>query len=455
MTTATVLTHAVIVNEGQSREGEVLIRDGRIEAVAFGDQTVPRPHGVEVVDMQGGYLLPGMIDDQVHFREPGLTHKGSIASESRAAVAGGITSYMEMPNVKPSTTSLDALQAKFERARGRSLANYSFYLGGTNDNLSVIQSLPTKGSTERPAACGIKLFMGSSTGNMLVDQPEVLEAIFREAPILVVTHCEDTPMITANEALWRERYGEAVPMSAHPLIRSEEACFKSSALAVDLAKRFGTQLHVLHLTTAKELALFTAGQLEGKSITAEVCVHHLRFSEADYETLGSLIKCNPAIKKESDRLALLNAVKNDVIDVIATDHAPHTWDEKQASYFNAPSGLPLVQHALQGALECVHEGILSIEQVVQKVAHAPAKRFSVKERGFIREGYWADLVWVDTRQSEKVERETLLYHCGWSPFEGKTLHSRIISTWVNGQRVWNDGMVQARAIGVPLEFTRS
>jgi len=442
----TVITQAIMVNEGQKQEGELLIRNGRIEALG---RSVPRPAGAEIVDLNGGYLLPGMIDDQVHFREPGLTQKGSIASESRAAVAGGITSYMEMPNVKPSTTTLEALEAKFARAKGRSIANYSFYLGATNDNIDEIRALPLT------AACGIKIFMGASTGNMLVDHPQVLESIFRDAPMIVLTHCEDTPTIMANEAVYRERYGEAVPMSAHPLIRSEEACWKSSSFAVDLAKRFGTQLHVLHLTTAKELALFAQGDMSQKSITAEVCIHHLSFSAPDYETLGAQIKCNPAVKMESDRQALIQAVKNDVIDIIATDHAPHTWDEKQGSYFNAPSGLPLVQHALQAALEFVHDGVLTLEQVVKKVAHAPAQRFQVKERGFLREGYWADLVWVDAKTPHAVTHDNLLYHCGWSPFEGRTFRSSIASTWVNGYRVWNQGYVLARAVGERLEFDRT
>ncbi|MES2206109.1 MAG: dihydroorotase [Pseudomonadota bacterium] len=440
-----ILTQAVMVNEGKRFEGELLIKKGRIEAIGA---HVPRSSNTEIIDLNGSFLLPGMIDDQVHFREPGLTHKGSIGSESRAAVAGGITSYMEMPNVKPSTTTPEALTAKFARAKGRSLANYSFYFGATNDNLQAIQKL------DPHAACGIKVFMGASTGNMLVDQPQILEGIFRDAPIIVVTHCEDTPTIAANEAIYRERYGENIPFSAHPDIRSEEACWRSSSMAVDLARRYGTQLHVLHLTTEKELALFSSGAMDKKSITAEVCVHHLSFSAPDYETLGALIKCNPAVKKESDRQALIQAVKNDVIDIIATDHAPHTWDEKQGSYFEAPSGLPLVQHALQATLEFVHNGELTLEQVVNKISHAPAQRFQVKERGFLREGYWADLVWIDMQKPDAIEHNKLLYHCGWSPFEGRSFRSSIISTWVNGQRVWNQGYVIAQALGQPLEFTR-
>jgi dihydroorotase len=441
----TLITNAVLVNEESQFKGELLIQKGRIEAIG---RSVPRPENVEIVDLNGGYLLPGMIDDQVHFREPGLTHKGSIGSESRAAVAGGITSYMEMPNVKPSTTTLEALEAKFQRAQGRSSANYSFYFGATNDNSHLIREL------DSTAACGIKIFMGSSTGNMLVDQPRILEDIFKNASMIVVTHCEDTPTILENEAQWKARFGDNIPMSEHPHIRSEEACWKSSSLAVDLAKRYGTSLHVLHLTTAKELALFTAGDHKDKSITAEVCVHHLSFSAPDYATLGSLIKCNPAIKQESDRLALLEAVKNDVIDIIATDHAPHTIDEKQGSYFEAPSGLPLVQHALQATLEFVHQGLFSIEHVVKKVAHAPAERFKVKERGFLREGYWADLVWVDMNQAHTVEQNNLLYHCAWSPFQGRSFKSTIRSTWVNGYRAWQEGYVSSIATGMPLAFSR-
>jgi dihydroorotase len=444
-TRPTRITHAILVNEGTQTEGELLIRNGRIEAIG---QTVPHHENEEVIDLNGGYLLPGMIDDQVHFREPGLTHKGSIASESRAAVAGGITSYMEMPNVKPSTTTLEALEAKFERAKHRSSANYSFYFGATNDNSHIIEQLDPK------AACGIKIFMGSSTGNMLVDQPQVLETIFKQSPIIIVTHCEDTPMISENEKRWKERYGENVPISEHAAIRSEEACWKSSSFAVELAKRHNTSLHVLHLTTAKELALFSAGDLKNKRITAEVCVHHLSFSKPDYDTLGTWIKCNPSIKQESDRLALLNAVKHDVIDIIATDHAPHTLEEKQSSYFQAPSGLPLVQHALQATLEFVHEGLFSIEHIVKKTAHAPAERFQVKERGFLREGYWADLVWVDMNTPHHVERSNLLYHCGWSPFQGRSFKSTIRSTWVNGFQAWRDGYISNQTVGIPLEFNR-
>ncbi|MCG8535380.1 MAG: dihydroorotase, partial [Pseudomonadales bacterium] len=366
--TSLLITNAHVVNEGQIQQLDVFVANGRIEKVGADLSSLAADR---VIDAQGKHLLPGMIDDQVHFREPGLTHKGEIATESAAAVAGGITSYFEMPNVNPLTINSAALEDKYERATRKSLANFAFYLGASNDNLEDIKSLDPK------AACGIKVFMGASTGNMLVDKPEILEGIFANAPTIVVTHCEDTPMITANEEKYRQQYGEDVPMSCHPLIRSEEACYKSSSMAVSLAKQFNTRLHILHLTTEKELELLQAGDMKNKRITAEACVHHLFFSEEDYETKGALIKCNPAVKKASDRAALLQAVNNDLIDVVATDHAPHTWDEKQNPYFKAPSGLPLVQHALISMLEHYHSGIFSLETIVQKVSHHVAASFQI------------------------------------------------------------------------------
>lgn len=443
--TSLLITHAQVVNEGQIQELDVLVRDGRIAKIGA---DLSGMSADQVIDATGKYLLPGMIDDQVHFREPGLTHKGEIATESAAAVAGGITSYFEMPNVNPLTINRAALEDKYDRATQKSLANFSFYMGASNDNLDEIKNLDPK------AACGIKVFMGASTGNMLVDKPEILEGIFANAPVIVVTHCEDTPMITENEAKYREQYGEDVPMSCHPLIRSEEACYKSSSLAVSLAKRFGTRLHILHLTTEKELSLLQAGPLSEKQITAEACVHHLFFSEEDYDTKGALIKCNPAVKKASDREALLNAVKNDLIDVVATDHAPHTWEEKQNTYFKAPSGLPLVQHALIAMLEHYHSGRFSLEQIVQKVSHNVAELFQIAERGYIREGYWADLVLVDLNAPTVVDEQKLYSKCGWSPFAGYIFKSSIFATLVNGELAFENGEVNPHIRGKRIAFNR-
>ena len=443
--TSLLITNAKVVNEGKIQELDVLVKAGRIEQIGtdLSGSSVDR-----VIDASGLHLLPGMIDDQVHFREPGLTHKGEIATESAAAVAGGITSYFEMPNVNPLTINRAALEDKYERASQRSLANYSFYLGASNDNLDEIKNLDPK------AACGIKVFMGASTGNMLVDKPEILEGIFANAPTIVVTHCEDTPMIKANEDKYREQYGEDVPMSCHPLIRSEEACYKSSSFAVSLAKQFGTRLHILHLTTEKELSLLQAGDLSKKQITAEACVHHLFFSEEDYETKGALIKCNPAVKKASDREALLNAVRDDLIDVVATDHAPHTWDEKQNSYFKAPAGLPLVQHALISMLEHYHAGRFSLEQIVKKVSHNVAELFQIAERGYIREGYWADLVLVDLNKPTVVDEQKLYSKCGWSPFAGYIFKSSIQATVVNGELAFENGAVNPHIRGKRIAFNR-
>jgi len=440
-----LIKNARMVNEGQVTEGDLLIRDGRIERLG-GEIAAD---GAEVVDAAGLTLMPGMIDDQVHFREPGVTHKADIATESRAAVAGGITSFFDMPNTNPQTVTLDALEDKFALAAGRAWGNYAFYFGGTNDNIDEIRRLGPD------QTCGIKVFMGASTGNMLVDDPATLEAIFRDAPTQVVTHCEDTPTILANEARYREQYGEQIPMRFHPLIRSEEACWKSSSMAVELAKKHGTRLHVLHLTTAREMALFEPGPVRGKRITAEACVHHLYFSDADYEQRDTLIKCNPAIKTAEDRAALRKALAEDRIDVIATDHAPHTWEEKHnPSYFKAPAGLPLVQHALCMALELVHDGDLSIEQLVRKTAHAPADLFGIGERGYLREGYWADLALVDMHKPQTVVREDVLYKCGWSPLEGDTLRSSVQMTFVNGELKYDRGRFLGEANGRRLVFER-
>lgn len=441
---ATLIVNARLVNEGRETENDLLIENGRIARIAASIDARP---GDQVVDAAGRWLLPGMIDDQVHFREPGLTHKGDIASESAAAVAGGLTSFMDMPNTNPPTLDAAALQAKYDLAAGRAWGNYGFYLGASNDNLAAIQSLDPK------TAPGIKVFMGASTGNMLVDDPQTLDAIFRDAPTPIITHCEDTPTIDANLAVFKARYGDDIPVACHPDIRSREACIKSTQLAISLARKHGTRLHVLHISTADELALFTPGPLQGKRITAETCIHFLRFDRADYERLGNFIKCNPAIKDAGDREALIRALVEDRIDVLATDHAPHTLEEKGKPYMQAPSGLPLVQYALVAAWELVHEGLLARTQVVQKFAHAAAQLFDVKERGFLREGYHADLVLVEDTPFT-VKREDVLSKCGWSPFEGTTFRSRIASTWVNGQQVWDGAHLIGTPQGQRLEFDR-
>lgn len=445
----TLIVNARLVNEGREFDGDLRIARGRIAQVGSG---LSARDGEHVIDAGGRRLLPGMIDDQVHFREPGLEYKADIASESAAAVAGGLTSVMDMPNTTPPTLDAAALADKYARASGRAWANHGFYLGASNDNLEAIRSL------DPLTAPGIKVFMGASTGNMLVDDPAILDAIFASAPTPIITHCEDTPMIEAELARYKARYGDDIPAACHPDIRSREACVKSTELALSLARRHGTRLHVLHISTADELALFERGPLiredgSRKQITAETCIHYLRFDRDDYARLGHLIKCNPAIKDASDREALVRALADDVIDVLATDHAPHTLEEKMRPYTQAPSGLPLVQYALNAALELVHEGHLTTAQIVQKFAHAPAQLFDMRERGFLREGYWADLVLVDDAPLT-VQRADVLSKCGWSPFEGTTFHSRIASTWVNGVQVWNGARLVGAAQGQRLEFAR-
>ena len=442
--TSWLLHNATLVNEGGQRETDLAISQGRIARIGPG----PKPAGATELDLKGAWLLPGMIDDQVHFREPGLEHKGSIATDSRAAVAGGITSYMEMPNCDPQTIDAARLEDKHTRAAVRSRANYAFYLGATNDNLEAVKAV------DRARACGVKVFMGASTGNMLVDDERTLEGIFAACPLLIATHCEDTPTIVANEARLKAEYGEEVPFHEHPRIRSEEACLRSSSLAVALAKRHGSRLHVLHLTTARELALFEPGPLAGKRITAEACVHHLFFNDTWYAALGADIKCNPAIKTRADQLALKEAVAADRIDVIATDHAPHTRAEKAGTYFEAPAGLPLVQHALLSLVEHVKAGEFAIEQVAQKTAHAPATLFEVAERGFLREGYWADLVAIDPDATTVVDDEPVHAKCGWTPFRGFTFRSRIRHTFVNGALAFDQGRFDEDVRGRALEFAR-
>jgi len=436
------IVNAKLVNDGRTVATDVLVRDDKIERVGPGAV----PAVAQVVDLGGKHLLPGLIDGQVHCREPGLTHKATIASESLAAVCGGVTSFLEMPNTTPPTTDRAALAAKKAIAAATCHTNYGFYLGATNTNLDEIRRV---GPGD---ACGIKVFMGASTGNMLVDDPATLESIFREARLPVATHCEDTPMIREAERLAREKYGDAVPMSEHPKIRSAEACYKSSSLAVGLARRHGTRLHVLHLTTARELSLFDAGPIAGKQITAEVCVHHLWYDDSSYAELGALIKCNPAIKTAADRDALRRAVVADVIDVIATDHAPHTLAEKERGYFEAPSGLPLVQHSLLMLLEQHREGLFSLEKIVEKAAHSPAMRFGIEKRGFVREGYFADLVAVDLDGSTLVDAAEIRYKCGWSPLEGTRFHSRVLLTVVNGVPVYRDGQPTGARAARALEF---
>jgi dihydroorotase len=445
----TLIKNARIVNEGKIIDGAVLI-DGEFIAGVFKSGNIPveQTKGAAIIDAAEQYLVPGAIDDQVHFREPGLTHKGEIFTESRAAVAGGVTSFMEMPNTNPQAVTQELLEEKYNRASQVSAANYSFYMGATNNNLDEV--LKTDGSQ----VCGIKIFMGSSTGNMLVDNEDVLSEIFRNTKLLVATHCEDEPTIVANTAIYREKYGEFVPISAHPKIRSAEACFKSSAKAVELASKYGTRLHVLHLSTAEEMKLFSQGKVSDKNITAEVCVHHLWFDEHDYISKGNLIKWNPAIKSATDKAALWEALCTDRIDVVATDHAPHTLQEKEHSYFKAPSGGPLVQHSLTAMLEMSRKGLISVEKVIEKMCHAPADLFRIDRRGYIREGYYADLVLVDPAHRWVVSPENILYKCGWSPFEGVEFSHRVTSTFVNGNLIYANGSVVSALNGKRLRFNR-
>lgn len=442
-----LLKSPTLVNEGRSYVADVLLKDGvidRIEPQGIGAELADK-----VIDAQGLHLLPGVIDDQVHFREPGLTHKANIATESRAAVAGGTTSFMEMPNTNPPALTQALLEEKYQIAKNCSPANYSFFMGTGLHNYDELMR------THPKDVCGIKIFMGSSTGDMLVDDVSLLDRIFANAPVLIATHCEDDHMIKANLQQYITKYGEDIPPHLHPEIRNAEACYASSKLAADLAKKHGTRLHILHISTEKELELFDNSiPLKDKKITAEACVHHLWFCEEDYHTLGHQIKCNPAIKNASDRDAVFAAMVDGTIDIIATDHAPHTWDEKQQVYTKAPSGLPLVQHSLQMMLEKVKQGKITIERVVEKMSHAPAVCFQIKNRGYIREGFAADLVLVDLNKNYTVTKENLFYKCGWSPLENYTFSSSIIYTLVNGNVVFEDGKVQEGTTGERLEFER-
>lgn len=439
-----VLKNCTIVNENHIFESDIGIKGQRIEKIASSITDEAK----EILDLAGKIVMPGVIDDQVHFREPGLTHKGEIATESRAALAGGITSYFEMPNVNPTTTTNELLDKKFEVAKYKSRANYSFYLGASNSNIEEIKKVDIN------KACGLKVFMGASTGDMLVDNEDTLEDIFQYSPVNIVTHCENTPRILELEKEFSAKYGDNVEPKHHPHIRDEESCYLSSSLAVGLAKKYGSNLHVLHLTTEKEMSLFDAGAIDDKKITAEVCVHHLFFSEKDYETKGNFIKCNPSIKKETDRQALINAVNNDLIDIIATDHAPHTLEEKEQHYLKAPAGLPLVQHMLPALLDFYKKDIFSLEMIVRKTSHNIAKRFKIKDRGYIREGYYADFAIVDMNKVFSVTRENTLYKCGWSPFEGYNLPASIYATILNGSLVYKEGEFLDDSLGIQLEFDR-
>ena len=440
-----VLKNCSIINEGSKFESDIAIKNNRIELIANDISSESK----EIVDLEGRYVIPGLIDDQVHFREPGLTHKGDIATESRAGLAGGVTSYFEMPNVNPTTTTNANLTKKFEIASTKSLSNYSFHLGGSNTNIEEIKRVDIN------QAAALKVFMGASTGEMLVDSIDALDDIFNYSPLIVVTHCEDPQRVKDNEQIFFEKYGSSLSAQQHHLIRDVESCYLSSSLAVNLAKKYDSDLHVFHLTTEKEMDLFTAGDINGKKITAEVCVHHMHFNESHYAELGNQIKCNPSIKEESDRLALINALLEGKIDIIATDHAPHTWDEKMKSYPEAPAGLPLVQHGLQILMDFYHEGILSLETIVEKTSHNVAKRFQVKDRGFIREGYYADLAILDIDKPYQVSKDNILYKCGWAPFSGKTFNSSIYMTVINGHIAFQGGQVKENLpYGMQIEFDR-
>jgi dihydroorotase len=442
-----LINKATIINEGSSFIGSVLIEGEKISEI-FRDDV---PEGIfnscnKVIDARGLYLMPGVIDDQVHFRDPGLTHKGDFCTESRAGVAGGVTSYMEMPNTKPQTITNDDLFRKLEMAAEKSASNFSFYLGATNDNISELKKIDKK------YVCGVKVFMGASTGNMLVNNERALQQIFAEVDSLIATHCEKEEIIRDNVDIYKKKFGENIPIKYHPIIRSAEACYQSSAQAIELADKYGSRLHVLHLSTAREMSLLSNSPLEDKKITGEVCVHHLWFTDRDYERLGTKIKWNPAVKSVEDRNAIREALITGKLDVVATDHAPHLLSEKEGGCLQAASGGPLVQHSLQVMLELAHEGLFTKEFIVEKMCHAPAKLFGVKGRGFIRKGYYADLVLIDPSETYTVTDKNILYKCGWSPFEGETFHNSINKTFINGQIAFEDGVVSEKLFGKALEF---
>ncbi len=447
MNTNTVLIkNAKIVNEGEIFEGDIFIEGEYIKEIS--NSISVKSADQFVIDVEGNYVLPGVIDDQVHFREPGLTHKATIESESRAAIAGGITSYIEMPNTNPQTTTIDRLEEKFEIAGKTSFANYSFMFGGTNDNLDEILKVDSK------SVAGLKLFLGSSTGNMLVDDPNVLEKIFSKTNMLISVHCEDETTIKANLEKYNKQFGEDIPIQFHPLIRSEDACYISSSKAIELAKKTGARLHVFHVSTGKETKLFSNKPLKDKKITSEVCIHHLWFSDEDYEKKGTYIKWNPAIKTAKDRDQIWKALQEDRIDVIATDHAPHTLEEKKNVYTKAPSGGPMVQHALVAMFEAHHKGKISVEKIAEKMCHNPAILFQIEKRGFLRKGYYADLVIVNPNNPWSVNKDNILYKCGWSPFDGTTFKSRITHTFVNGALVYNNFKIMGVKAGKRLTFNR-
>lgn len=441
--TRTLIKNAKIVNEMMIVESDVLIKNNKI--IQISSEITAKEDDI-VIDAAGKHLLPGMIDDQVHFREPGMPHKGKFLTESAAAVAGGITSVMDMPNTSPLTITQKAIEDKHKMIAGNSHCNYGFYLGATNDNIEDIKTCDTS------LICGVKVFMGASTGNMLVDNEQTLDQIFEHAKTLVATHCEYSPMIDNNEKAAREKYGEDIPIAQHPCIRSREACIKSTKTAIKLATKHNAKLHVLHISTAEEVALFEKLPLDQKRITAEACVHFTWFDDRDYERLGTQIKCNPAVKQCSDKMAIIDGINYGNLDVIATDHAPHTWEEKQNTYFNAPSGLPLVQTALASLLTQVNQGKFTIEKIVDKTSHKVADLFNVNKRGYIREGYFADLVLVDMNKPNKVKNKNMLYTCGWTPYDGEEFSAYIEKTWVNGELKWSDGELLGRADGKALKY---
>ena len=446
MTKGILIQNATIVNENKIFKGDILIENEIITKIS---SKIKPTKNIEIINAEGKFLIPGFIDDQVHFREPGLTHKANIATESRAAIAGGITTFIEMPNTVPQATTQHLLEDKFKIAAADSYANYSFMFGGTNDNLEELLK------TDPKKVAGIKLFLGSSTGNMLVDNEEILEKIFSSTKMIISVHCEDEETIRKNTAIYKEKYGDDIPLKYHPLIRSEEACYLSSSKAIELAKKTGARLHIFHLSTEKETHLFRNDiPLEEKQITAEVCIHHLWFSDKDYAEKGTHIKWNPAVKTEKDRLGLWKALLDDRIDVLATDHAPHTLDEKNNNYLNAPSGGPLVQHAIIALLEKVKEGVIPIEKAVEKMSHNPAKLFQIEKRGFIKEGYFADIVLIDMNKPQTVSKDNILYKCGWSPFEGTTFSSTITHTFVNGNLIYNNGIFNDDIKGKRITFNR-
>ena len=439
-----LIKNGQIVNRGKIHFGDVLIKKGRIERTGPQIDT----HSDHEIDAEGKFLLPGIIDDQVHFREPGLTHKSDLYTEPRAAVAGGVTSFMEMPNTKPPALTQELLEEKYQIASRKSLANYSFFMGASNDNLEEVLK------TDPRSVCGVKVFMGSSTGNMLVDDRQILEALFSQVPMLIATHCEDESTIRSNLAKMQEQYGEDIPMQLHPVIRNTEGCYKSSSLAVSLAKKYQTRLHILHISTRDELELFTNEiPLEEKKITSEVCVHHLYFNSERYQDLGSKIKCNPAIKDEGHRSALLPALLDNRLDIVATDHAPHTLEEKQNSYLRAPSGVPLVQHSLNVMLEFFHQGKISLEQIVEKMCHAPAICFQLEGRGFLEEGQWADIIVLDLEKEWEVNKNNIYFKCGWSPFEAHRFKGQIQQTIVSGHLAYDQGVFYEDRKGMRLSFS--